>query len=101
MSDGWYWYEKTGGIPLRKLDANGNPTKELVHKDEIEEDLEILAASYVGWYKAKVMKDKFGEYYAMSEDGMLFSLELDEDDLWGTRCSVNAKAVQIGKPDNG
>lgn len=99
MSEGWYWYERTGGIPLRKIAADGKPLDEFIHKDEIKEGMEVAAASVVGWYKAKIEKGKYGEFYAMTEGGLLFDLDLGDDGIWGTTCSINTKAVQVGKKD--
>lgn len=93
MTDGWYWYEKSGGIPLRRFNADGS-VGGTVEKDSLQVGEEIVAYSYpAGHFRATIRQDSAGKLYAITDGGLMFVLELDDDNLWGTRISVNMAAA--------
>ena len=96
MANEWYWYEKRSGYPLKTVNADGSPGT-TIEKNELIGGMEVIAASYVGFCVATIHMDPPDNPYAMTSGGLMFVLEYDEEEgVWGTRISVNAKAVQIG-----
>jgi len=96
MANEWYWYEKRSGYPLKTVNADGSPGT-TIEKNELIDGMEVIAASYVGFFIATIHTDPPDNPYAMTSGGLMFVLEYDEEEgVWGTRISVNTKAVQIG-----